>query len=72
MTPVSLRPAWRPARRALEFGELEELRAKYGALAEVAPLPEARFTDPALVINPTAHTQPVASRAGVLANPEEI
>ena len=58
--------------RALEFGDLEELRAKYGDLAEVAPLPAAEVTEPALVINPHRDAAPVGSKSGVLANPEEV
>lgn len=58
--------------RALEVGELDELRAKYGDLAEVAPLPEASLTEPALVIQPTPKIKPVSSRAGILANPKEV
>ena len=58
--------------RALEVGELEELRAQYGELAEVAPLPEAALTEPAFVIKPTAKIKPVRSNAGKLANPKEI
>jgi len=58
--------------RALEVGELSELRARYGTLAEIAPLPEAHFTEPALVIKPNAKTKSVATREGHLANPKEI
>ena len=56
--------------RALEFGDIEELRAKYGTLAEVAPLPEASLTRPSLVITPHRNAAPVG--AGPVANPEEI
>jgi anaerobic dimethyl sulfoxide reductase subunit B len=58
--------------RAIEFGDIEELRAKYGDLAEIAPLPEASITEPNLVIKPHKHAQPVNSDAGQLANPEEV
>jgi anaerobic dimethyl sulfoxide reductase subunit B (iron-sulfur subunit) len=58
--------------RALDFGELEELRAKYGDVAEIAPLPSAEYTQPALVITPHKHAAPVGSAAGELANPEEV
>ena len=58
--------------RALEVGELSELRAKYGDLAEVAPLPEAKLPEPALIIKPNAKTKPVSAKAGQLANPEEV
>lgn len=56
--------------RALAFGDLEELRAKYGTLNEVAPLPPADITHPSLVITPHRNAAPVG--AGPVANPEEI
>jgi anaerobic dimethyl sulfoxide reductase subunit B (iron-sulfur subunit) len=56
--------------RALDFGELEELRAKYGTLNEVAPLPSAEITHPSLVITPHRNAAPVG--AGPVANPEEV
>jgi len=58
--------------RALEFGDIEELRAQHGELAEVAPLPEANITQPNLVINPHHSAQAVGSTQGMLANPEEV
>jgi anaerobic dimethyl sulfoxide reductase subunit B (iron-sulfur subunit) len=56
--------------RALDFGELSELQAKYGTAAEVAPLPSASFTKPSIVITPHRNSAPVG--VGVLANPEEL
>ena len=56
--------------RALEFGEREELEAKYGKLQEVAPLPSASLTDPSLIITPHRNSAPVG--AGPIANPEEV
>lgn len=56
--------------RALEFGELEELRAKYGSTNELAPLPSAAITHPSLVITPHRNAAPVG--AGPVANPEEV
>jgi anaerobic dimethyl sulfoxide reductase subunit B (iron-sulfur subunit) len=58
--------------RALEFGDLEELRAKYGGVDEIAPLPDATITEPSLVITPHKHAAPVGSKTGELANPEEV
>lgn len=58
--------------RALEFGDIEELRAQHGELAEVAPLPEASITQPNLVIAPHHGAQAVGSTQGMLANPEEV
>lgn len=38
--------------RVLEFGELKELKNKYGDVAEIYPLPDASITKPAIVVNP--------------------
>lgn len=38
--------------RALEFGEITEIEAKYGPVTPVYPLPETALTKPALVITP--------------------
>ncbi len=43
--------------RAIEFGELEELRAKYGNLMDVEPLPASWMTHPSVVITPHRHAQ---------------
>ncbi|HML20549.1 MAG TPA: dimethylsulfoxide reductase subunit B [Aggregatilinea sp.] len=50
--------------RALDFGELEELRAQYGTANEVAPLPPADITNPSFVMTPHRHAQPVGSKVG--------
>lgn len=39
--------------RALEFGELEELRKKYGTVADIKGIPDSGITKPSLVITPT-------------------
>jgi anaerobic dimethyl sulfoxide reductase subunit B len=58
--------------RALEFGELEDLRAKHGGRDDVFPLPIASQTRPSLLIR--AHRD--AARAGAgeagVANDEEV
>ncbi|MEN6409633.1 MAG: DMSO/selenate family reductase complex B subunit, partial [Anaerolineaceae bacterium] len=46
------------AMRALEFGEIDELRAKYGSEVEIEPLPTSEITHPSLVINPNRNAQP--------------
>jgi anaerobic dimethyl sulfoxide reductase subunit B (iron-sulfur subunit) len=58
--------------RALFFGELSELREKYGTVSNLAPLPDADVTKPALVIKPGRAAHLAGSGAGKLANPEEI
>lgn len=43
--------------RAIEFGELSELRAKYGNLMDVEPLPASWMTNPSVVVTPHRHAQ---------------
>ncbi|MBI5301777.1 MAG: dimethylsulfoxide reductase subunit B [Chloroflexi bacterium] len=43
--------------RALEFGDIAELRAKHGNVNAIEPLPVATLTFPALVIKPHRHAQ---------------
>ncbi len=50
--------------RALEFGELDQLRAKYGNENSIEPLPAADLTEPALVITPHRHSQPSGQGTG--------
>jgi len=58
--------------RALDFGELEELKSRVGGVATVFPLPPEAETRPALLVKP----HPSAARAGALsafaANREEV
>jgi anaerobic dimethyl sulfoxide reductase subunit B len=58
--------------RALDLGPVDVLRAEHGTLAEVAPLPPARYTHPSLVIKPNPKARPVGDRDGFLANPKEV
>jgi len=58
--------------RALHFGELVELRKKYGNINGIAPLPDPSLTLPSLVVNPHRDARPVGSGAGKISNPEEV
>lgn len=58
--------------RALDFGKLGELQARYTGVGAVAPLPEAGVTDPCLLIRPHPEAHPVGSREAVVRNPEEV
>lgn len=59
--------------RALDFGELEELKAKYGSLDAIEPLPSSEYTQPALVITPHRHAELVGEGTGEIMNlAEEI
>jgi len=58
--------------RVLEYGELEDLRAKYGSVAEIEPLPSASITNPSFVMTPHRNGQPAGQGSGkILALPEE-
>ncbi len=58
--------------RALEFGDIDELRAKHGDVANIAPLPDPSITKPSLVIAPHRNAERSGSGTGVLANPAEM
>jgi anaerobic dimethyl sulfoxide reductase subunit B (iron-sulfur subunit) len=55
--------------RALDFGEVEELKAKYRAAADVHPLPSAEMTEPSLVVKPH---RDAAEASALLKNREEV
>lgn len=57
--------------RALDFGPIDELRAKYGeGNVEVEPLPR-NTTNPSLVMNPHRNAQATGEGTGLLVNLEE-
>ncbi len=58
--------------RALDFGELSELRAKYGWFNDPAPLPDGGYTRPSLVVTPSRHTQSSGNATGKMLNLEEV
>lgn len=51
--------------RALEFGEIEELKARHGNLAAVAPLPSAEQTKPNLVIHPSRNCKEPGAKGDI-------
>jgi anaerobic dimethyl sulfoxide reductase subunit B len=59
--------------RAIHFGELSELQAKFGALNAIEPLPSGDLTHPALVLTAHKDAQPSGSGTGKIINfSEEI
>lgn len=61
--------------RALDFGPIDELRERYGTLADLAPLPSSADTCPSLVITPPKAAEIRNAReleAGAVANLREI
>lgn len=58
--------------RSLDFGELDEMRHKYGTENAIEPLPVARFTSPAIVITPHRHSQPSGQGTGKILGMGEV
>lgn len=58
--------------RALDFGEIEDLREKYGSEAEVHPLPSPALTEPSLVVRPHRDAAKARVKAALVANREEV
>ena len=58
--------------RALDFGEYDDLVAKYGKSQIVAPLPDSSITHPNLLIKANRNSKPAGSKVGKISNPEEV
>jgi anaerobic dimethyl sulfoxide reductase subunit B len=59
--------------RAIEFGDLVELRAKYGNGTSIEPLPDWGLTFPSIAITPHRNSQPSGKGTGRILNlPEEL
>ena len=58
--------------RALDFGPIEELRSKYSGSTEIAPLPSATLTKPAIIIKTTEHARPTGDTSGSIQNSSEV
>ncbi|KAL0263771.1 UNVERIFIED_CONTAM: hypothetical protein PYX00_011069 [Menopon gallinae] len=57
--------------RALDAGDIKDLRAKYGNVAGIAPLPDANITKPNLCIRPSVDSKPAGYVAGELLAPNK-
>ncbi|CAM3550961.1 DMSO/selenate family reductase complex B subunit [Parendozoicomonas haliclonae] len=58
--------------RALDFGPIDELRAKYGDRADVAPLPNPSLTNPSLIIGTCRNSRLTGDETGKIQNPTEV
>ena len=50
--------------RAIEFGDIEELRCRHGSVAGIAPLADPAKTKPSLVVKPSKNAKPVGFTGG--------
>lgn len=57
---------------SLEFGSTDELRAKYGANANLAPLPDSSITHPSLIVKTGVNAKPTGDRTGCIINLKEV
>lgn len=58
--------------RSLDFGDLEELRAKYGDLDAIEPLPDSSLTGPAFVVTPHRYSEVSGKGTGRIRNTSEV
>lgn len=59
--------------RALEFGDIDELRAKHSnTVAGIAPMPSPDQTTPSIAILPCPAAKEPGDETGVIANPKEV
>jgi anaerobic dimethyl sulfoxide reductase subunit B (iron-sulfur subunit) len=50
--------------RALHWGEMNELRDRYGNITAVDPLPDGSITYPSMILRPHRHTNLLSNGAG--------
>jgi anaerobic dimethyl sulfoxide reductase subunit B (iron-sulfur subunit) len=58
--------------RALEFDDIRTLRAKYGSVDAIAPMPDSSYTMPNIVIKPSPAARESGDTTGFIANPKEV
>ncbi len=58
--------------RVLDYGDRQELEARYGAPSQVFPLPEAGLTGPSLLITPHPQAGRAQNEPARVANREEV
>jgi anaerobic dimethyl sulfoxide reductase subunit B (iron-sulfur subunit) len=58
--------------RAIDFGPIDELRAKYGEKADIAPLPQHNITQPSLTIRAARNARPTGDKVGAVVNRAEV
>ncbi len=57
---------------ALDYGDFEELKRKYGQFSRVFPLPDAAGVKPALIIKPHRNLAAIEGSHPEIANTKEI
>lgn len=57
--------------RALDYGDIDELRAKYGTVDAIEPWPPGDITQPSIVVTPHRHAQPSGNGSGRIIDLQE-
>lgn len=50
--------------RALDWGEMDELRVKYGNITSVDPLPDGNISNPSMILTPHRHSRLLSNGKG--------
>ena len=58
--------------RALDFGDIEQLRSDFGDVAAIAPLPDLSQTNPNIVITEPKNARPIDDTQGAVLNAGEL
>ncbi len=58
--------------RALDFGDVAELRKRPGVVSAIAPMPDPSHTSPRIFVKPCPAAREVGSDEGWIANPLEV
>jgi anaerobic dimethyl sulfoxide reductase subunit B (iron-sulfur subunit) len=58
--------------RALDFGKMSELIAKYDGVNSIAPMPDPSATLPNIIIKPSPAARKPGDYTGFIANPKEV
>ena len=58
--------------RALDFGDIEQLRSDFGDVAAIAPLPDPSQSNPNIVITEPKNARPIDDTQGAVLNAGEL
>ena len=58
--------------RALDAGDIDELKRKYQGTQQIHPMPDASMTEPNIVIEPSAAAELAYANTATVTNPKEV